>query len=34
MVFMGEPVDETKLNDFLWFDTEYIYEELGITEED
>ena len=24
----------TEINDFLWFDDEYIYESLGITEED
>ena len=24
----------TEINDFLWFDDEYIYERLGITEED
>ena len=33
-VFCGEIVDETKLNDFLWFDTDFIYESLGITDED
>lgn len=27
-------VDETELNDFLWFDDDYIFEALGITEED
>ena len=32
--FCGETIDETKLNDFLWFDTDYIYENLGITDED
>lgn len=26
--------DMTEINDFLWFDDEYIYERLGITEED
>lgn len=26
--------DMTTINDFLWFDDEYIYECLGITEED
>lgn len=26
--------DMTEINDFLWFDDEYIYECLGITEED
>lgn len=24
---------ETELNDFLWFDDDYIYEQLGIEEE-
>lgn len=33
-VFYGETIDETRLNDFLWFDTDYIYESLGITDED
>lgn len=27
-------VDATELNDFLWFDDDYIFESLGITEED
>lgn len=27
-------IDETELNDFLWFDDDYILEALGITEED
>lgn len=26
--------DMTEINDFLWFNDEYIYESLGITEED
>lgn len=29
-----EGIDETKLNDILWFEEEWIYESLGITEED
>lgn len=33
-VFCCETIDETKLNDFLWFDTDFIYENLGITDED
>lgn len=33
-VFYGETIDETRLNDFLWFDTDYIYENLDITDED
>ena len=27
-------IDATELNDFLWFDDDYILESLGITEED
>ena len=27
-------VDATELNDFLWFDDDYIFESLGITEDD
>ena len=35
MVFeMDEVIDLTKLNDFLWFDRDYIYEELGLNEEE
>lgn len=26
-------IDETQLNDVLWFDSEWIYESLGMTEE-
>lgn len=26
-------IELTELNDFLWFDTDYIYESLGIEEE-
>ena len=28
--FEGHEVDITKLNDFLWFDRDYIYEQLEI----
>ena len=28
------PPGETEVNDFLWFESEMIYESLGITEED
>lgn len=28
----GETVDETTLNDLLWFDDEWLYEELGMSE--
>ena len=28
----GDEIGETQLNDFLWFDSEYIYESLGIEE--
>ena len=31
--FEGE-VDETELNDFLWFEDEFIFEELGISNDD
>jgi len=27
-------VDETMLNDILWFDTDWVYETLGIVDED
>ena len=27
-----EPTDITTINDFLWFDTDYIFETLGIDE--
>ena len=27
-------INETELNDLLWFDDDYIFEALGITEED
>ena len=27
------PPGETEVNDFLWFETDYIYESLGIEEE-
>jgi len=26
-------IDETKLNDILWFEPEWVYESLGMTEE-
>lgn len=32
-VTFEEEVDETKLNDFIWFDRDYIYEQLGLNEE-
>lgn len=28
-----EDITDVKLNDFLWFDREYIFEQLGIEEE-
>jgi phage-related protein len=28
------PPGETEVNDFLWFETDYIYESLGIKEEE
>lgn len=27
-------IDETRLNDILWFEEEFIFESLGITDED
>lgn len=27
-----DEVDETELNDFIWFDRDYIYEQLGLDE--
>lgn len=30
----GDEIDETTLNDFLWFEDEYIFEELGISNDD
>ena len=32
-LFRAEIPEETKVNDFLWFDSDYIYECLGIEEE-
>jgi hypothetical protein len=29
-----EGIDETMLNDILWFDSEWVFESLGITEEE
>ena len=29
-----EGIDETQLNDLLWFDSKWLYETLGISEED
>lgn len=28
----GDEIAETQLNDFLWFDSDYIYKSLGIEE--
>ena len=33
-IFSEETPEETKVNDFLWFNTDYIYESLGIKEEE
>ena len=33
-IFYEETPKETKVNDFLWFDDDYIYESLGIKEEE
>lgn len=30
--FYGETPTETQVNDFLWFEREYIYESLGLNE--
>lgn len=30
--FYGETPTETQVNDFLWFDRDYIYESLGLDE--
>lgn len=32
--YFGDKVDETTLNDFLWFDDDFIFDELGITDEE
>lgn len=32
-IFYDNTPTDTQLNDFLWFDTDYIYEYLGIEEE-
>lgn len=29
-----EGIDETQLNDILWFESEWLFESLGITEEE
>ena len=29
-----EGINETKLNDILWFESEWLFESLGITEEE
>ena len=33
-LFWGVTPEETEVNDFLWFDDDYIYERLGIKEEE
>ncbi len=33
-MFFDSIPDETQINDFLWFETEFIFETLGIEEED
>ena len=33
-VFYDEPTDIMKINDFLWFDEDFIYEQLSIEAED
>lgn len=32
--YFDDEVDETELNDFLWFKDEFIFEELGISSDD
>lgn len=32
--YFDDEVDETELNDFLWFKDEFIFEELGISNDD
>ena len=32
-MFFGNVPTETEINDFLWFDSEYIYETLGLNED-
>ena len=34
VVFEGDVPDETEVNDFLWFESDDIYEYLGISEND
>lgn len=31
-IFYGETPTETEVNDFIWFDRDYIYESLGLDE--
>lgn len=33
-MFFDSIPDETQINDFLWFETDFIFETLGIEEED
>lgn len=32
--FGDEPIDETALNDFLWFDDDTIFDAIGLTEDE
>lgn len=32
MVFCEEPPTDTEVNDFIWFERDYIYENIGLTE--
>ncbi len=32
--FGNEPIDETTLNDFLWFDDDTIFEAIGLSEDE
>lgn len=33
MVFCEEPPTDTEVNDFIWFERDYIYENIGLTED-
>lgn len=33
-LYYGGEIEEVKLNDLLWFESDWVYEQLGITEDD
>ena len=33
MVFCEEPPTDTEVNDFIWFERDYIYDNIGLTED-